>query len=68
MENSDYRVTILQPLTATYDQHDGFGDFVNYKERTLGVVGAVSSTHAIALMEFMVPAEFKSTMQAVLVA
>jgi len=68
MENNDFTVTIMVPVSATYDAADGFGDFVNYKERTQGVVGAVSSTHAIALMEFMVPAEFKSTMQAVLVA
>lgn len=68
MENNDYTVTIMVPVSATYDAADGFGDYVNYRERTLGVIGATSFTHAIALMEFMVPAEFKSSLKAVLVA
>ena len=68
MENNDYRVTVIQPLTATYDQHDGFGDFVNYRERTLGVVGATSAEEAIELVSHLCPKEFKSSLKAILVA
>jgi len=64
---ADYRVTIIDREPATHDERDGFGDFVNYKEYTLGVIGASSPAEAIDLMRFMCPSELQSSMKAVLV-
>jgi hypothetical protein len=68
MENNDFTVTIMVPVSATYDAADGFGDFVNYRERSLGVIGATSAAQAIELVSHLCPKEFKSSLKAVLVA
>ena len=68
MENNDFTVTIMVPVSATYDAADGFGDYVNYRERSLGVIGAKSAQEAIDLVSHLCPKEFKSSLKAALVA
>ena len=58
----------MQPMPATYDERDGFGDFINYRERSLGVIGASTAGHALKLMSGLCPAELQNSMKAVLVA
>jgi len=55
-------------MPATYDERDGFGDFINYRERSLGIIGASTAEHALELMSGLCPAELQSSMKAVLVA
>ena len=68
MENNDFTVTIMVPVSATYDAADGFGDYVNYRERSIGIVGASSASQAIELTSHLCPQEFKTSMKAVLIA
>ena len=68
MENNDFTVTIMVPVLASYDAADGFGDYVNYRERSIGIVGASSASQAIELTSHLCPQEFKTSMKAVLIA
>lgn len=47
-----YGIYVYEAKPATYDEHDGFGDYVNYGARRICEVGATSEEHALEVAGF----------------
>ena len=50
--NQSYGIYVYEKAPATYDEYDGFGDYVNYKARRICEVGATSEEHALEIAGF----------------
>jgi len=48
-QNQTYGIYVYEPAPATYDENDGFGDYVNYRARKICEVGATSEEHALQI-------------------
>jgi hypothetical protein len=46
-QNQTYVIYVYEAKPATYDEYDGYGDYVNYGARRVCEVGATSEEHAL---------------------
>lgn len=51
-QNETYGVYVYMAKPATYDEFDGFGDYVNYGPKKVCEVGATSEAHALEICGF----------------
>lgn len=47
-----YGIFVYEAKAATYDEYDGFGDYVNYGARRICEVGATSEENALEVAGF----------------
>ena len=51
-ENQTYGIYVYMAKPATYDEYDGFGDYVNYGAKKICEVGATSEEEALKIAGF----------------
>ncbi len=51
-QNQTYGIYVYMAKAATYDEFDGFGDYVNYGTRRICEVGATSEAEALKIAGF----------------
>ena len=49
-QNQTYVIYVYEKKAATYDEHDGFGDYPRYGARRVCEVGATSEEHALEVV------------------
>jgi len=43
----DFQIVTVVKMAATYDEFDGFGDYVNYRNSPICTVTAANADHAV---------------------
>jgi hypothetical protein len=51
-QNQTYGIYVYEAKAPTYDEKDGFGDYVNFGARRICEVGATSEEHALEIAGF----------------